>query len=172
MDKVDVRFPQPDKKTAPPPNLPKNAEERAVALIDLMGRMSAHLRRETDAVRRRCSVAELTRLASEKQPMMLVYEEVSRLLRVDREGMANLPDAVKGKLREATRALYEASAENADVLQRNGAAQKTLVDTVVGAINRARQVTTVAYGSGASPTRAYGPPPRGPANAATLNTQL
>ena len=172
MDKVDVRFPQPEKKAGPPPNLPRNAEERAVALIDLMGRMSAHLRRESAAVLRRCGAAELARLANEKQPMMLVYEEVSRMLRVDRDGMAKLPDEIKGKLREATRALYEASAENAEVLQRNGAAQKVLVDTVVGAINRARQVTTVAYSSAASPARAYGPPPRGQANAATLNTQL
>jgi len=172
MDKVDVRFPQPDKKAAPPPNLPKNAEERATALIDLMGRMSAHLRRETAAVLRRCSGTELARLAQEKQPMTLVYEEISRLLRVDRDGMAKLPDELKGKLREATRALFEASSENAEALQRNSEAQKILVDTVVGAINRARQVTTVAYGSGASPARAYGAPPRGPATAGTLNTQL
>ena len=170
MDKVDVRFPKPAKN--PPANLPKNAEERATALIDLMDRLSSHLARETEAVNRHCSSAELARLAREKQPMMLVYEEVSRLLRVDREGMANLPDAVKGKLREATRGLYEASAANADALRRNGAAQKVLVDTVVGAINRARQTTTVAYGAGAPATVNYVTPTHGPATSATLNTRL
>ncbi|WP_448203196.1 flagellar basal-body protein [Azospirillum sp. sgz302134] len=166
MDKVDVRFPQPGKKAQPA--LPKNAEERATALVELMGRLAAHLQRETAAVRRRCSTAELARLAKEKQPMTLVYEEVSRLLRVDREGMANLPDETKARLREATRALYEASADNADTLRRNGEAQKILVDTVVDAINHARQTTPVAYPA----SRTYVAPKRGPATAATLNKQL
>ncbi len=171
MDKVDVRFPQPGKK-APSANLPKNAEERAGALIELMGRLSANLRREAEAVERRCNTAELARLAKEKQPMMLVYEEVSRLLRVDREGMANLPDDTKAKLRAATRDLYDASAENADVLRRNSGAQKILVDTVVNAINHARQVTTVAYGSPIPPRSTYVVPTHGPATSATLNTRL
>ena len=164
MDKVDVRFPQPGKKT-PSANLPKNAEERAAALIELMGRLSANLCREAEVV-------ELARLAKEKQPMMLVYEEVSRLLRVDREGMANLPDDTKAKLRAATRDLYDASARNADVLRRNSGAQKILVDTVVNAINQARQVTTVAYGSPTPPRSTYVVPTHGPATSATLNTRL
>lgn len=171
MDKVDVRFPQPGKK-APAANLPKDAGERAEALIELMGRLSAHLRREAEAVERRCTGAELARLAREKQPMMLVYEEVSRLLRVDREGMANLPDGTKARLRAATRDLYESSAVNADVLRRNSGAQKILVDTVVNAINQARQVTTVAYGTGTPQRSAYVVPTHGPATSATLNTRL
>ncbi|CAO3373770.1 flagellar basal-body protein [Azospirillum argentinense] len=171
MDKVDVRFPQPSK--APAANLPKNAEERAAALIELMDRLSAHLARETEAVMRHCTSAELARLGREKQPMMLVYEEVSRLLRVDREGMAALPDEAKAALREATRGLYEASAANADALRRNSAAQKILVDTVVGAINRARQTTTPAYGTAPVPPRAtYITPSHGPSTSATLNTRL
>lgn len=179
MDKVDVRFPQPA-KSAPAPNLPKNAEERATALVDLMGRLAAHLRRETAAVRNRRFGAELTEIAREKQPMALVFEEISRLLRIDREGMAKLPPELKGKLKDATRALYEASAENAELLRRNGEAQQVLVDTVVGAVNRARQVTTVAYNpastgasrGGTASGRPYGGPTHGPATAATLNTRL
>ncbi len=171
MDKVDVRFPQPA-RAAPPSNLPKNAEERAVALVDLMGRLAAHLRRETAAVLARRPGRELAQIAREKQPMALVCEEISRLLRVDREGMARLTPELKATLREATRNLYEASAENAETLQRNSAAQKILVDTTVAAVNRARQTTTVAYGSGSAPGRAYGPPPKGPATSATLNTRL
>lgn len=170
MDKVDITFPKPAK--AAPNNLPKNAAERADALLELMGRMTAHLRKESQAVANRCTAAELERLNREKQPMTLVYEEISRLLRVDREGMANLPVETKTRLRDATRALFEASAENAETMRRNSAGQKILVDTVVAAINRARQVSTTAYSASRAPGRSYGPPARGPATSATLNTRL
>ena len=106
MDKVDVRFPQPAKPAA---NLPKNAQERAVALVELMGRLTALLEREAAAVRARRPAKELAQIVKDKQPMTLVYEEVSRLLRVDREGLIGLAPELKTALKDATARLYAAT---------------------------------------------------------------
>lgn len=177
MDKVDVRFP-PDKPKSAPASLPKTAEERATALIGLMERLAAHLDRETAAVRERRPAAELTQLAKDKQPMVLVYEEVSRLLRVDRDGMAKLPAPIKQRLNEVTRALSDSADANATTLRLRENAQQMLVDTVVAAVNRARQSQPgVAYGPapatcGTPAPRGYGPPRHGPGTSATLNTRL
>ncbi|HYH17019.1 MAG TPA: flagellar basal-body protein [Azospirillum sp.] len=177
MDKVDVRFPQEKPKSAPA-NLPKTAEERATALIALMERLAAHLDGETAAIRQRRPAAELARMAKDKQPMVLVYEEVSRLLRIDPDGMAKLPAPVKERLKEATHALYLSAGANAATLRLREDAQQLVVDTVVAAVNRARQTQPgVAYGPtptrpGATPPRGYGPPRHGPSTAATLNTKL
>lgn len=172
MDKVDVRFPQ---KPKPAANLPKNAEERAVALSELMERLAAHLGRETAAIlaRRRHELAELIRA---KQPMVLVCEEVSRLLRIDREGMATLPGPLKARLKAANDALNAAAHENALALQRSTEGQKLLVDTVVAAVRQARQGQQPAYGPAAAGYRrtTYGPglAAHGSIASAALNTTL
>lgn len=170
MDKVDVRFPQPAK--AAPTNLPKNAFERATALVDLMGRLTLLLQREAEAVRAHRPVGELLRIAKEKQPMSLVYEEVSRMLRVDREGMKALPADLKTALKEASGQLYAASADNAEALRIGGQAQKIVVDTVVGAVTKAQQAPRTAYAAHMGGGRGYSPAPSGPRTSAALNTHL
>lgn len=170
MDKVDVRFPQPSK--AAPANLPKNAFERATALIDLMGRMTVLLQREAEAVRAHRPSAELARFAREKQPMMLVYEEISRLLRVDRDGVAALPAELKTALKEATGTLYAASADNAEALRIGGLAQKIVVDTVVAAVSRAQKAPATAYAAHMGGGRGYSATPTGPRTSSALNTRL
>lgn len=173
MDKVDVRFPKAAPKSAPV-KLPGNAEERAAALVELMNRLAAHLRRESAALRARRPAAEMAALLREKHKLVMVYEEVSRLLRLDREGMTSLPAALKGDLRDAARALAEGAAENAETLRVNGDTQKLLVDTIVGAVNRARSIPHVSYGPNATAPagRGFMAPVSGPATAATLNTRL
>lgn len=170
MDKVDVRFPQPAK--APITNLPKNALERATALVSLMGRMTSLLQRETAAVKARRPASELAQFVKEKQPMALVYEDVSRALRVDREGMRNLPDDLKAALKEAAGALYAATAENAETLQMNSAAQKIIVDTMVSVVTKAQKAPTTAYAAHMGGGRGYSPPPHGTRASAALNTRL
>lgn len=170
MDKVDVRFPQPAK--APPSNLPKNALERATVLVTLMARMTSLLQQETAAVLARRPTSELAQFAKDKQPMSLVYEDISRTLRVDREGMRNLPDELKASLKEAATALYAASAENAEALRLGGIAQKIIVDTVVGAVTKAQKAPTTAYAAHMGGGRGYTPPPSGSRASATLNTRL
>ncbi|MGQ9365329.1 flagellar basal-body protein [Azospirillum sp. ST 5-10] len=177
MDKVDVRFPQ--AKTTKGAALPTTPEERAAALAGLMERLTAHLERETAAVQGRLSAAAVAALAKDKQPMVLVYEEVSRLMRIDPEGLRSLPPELKRRLRDANGALAASAAANAKALRVTNTAQQILVDTVVGAVNRSRQAQPgVAYGpagpvKGYGPVaRGYGPPAHGPATAATLNTRL
>ncbi|MBP2229144.1 flagellar basal-body protein [Azospirillum agricola] len=170
MDKVDVRFPQPAK--AAPSNLPKNALERATALVELMDRLAALLEREAAAVRARRPAAELARLAKDKQPMSLVYEEISRLLRVDREGVMGLPAELKLALREATGKLYAATADNAEALRVGGQAQKIVVDTVVAAVSRAQKAPVSAYAAHMGGGRGHSPQPSGPRTASALNTRL
>lgn len=170
MDKVDVRFPQPSKPAAG--NLPKNALERATALVELMARLTALLEREATAVRAHRPAAELTRLAKEKQPMSLVYEELSRLLRIDRDGLMALPAEMKTALKEATGKLYAATADNAEALRVGGAAQKIVVDTVIGVLTRQQKAPATAYAAHMGGGRGYSPPPSGPRTSATLNTRL
>ncbi len=169
MDKVDVRFPQQAKPAA---NLPKNAQERAVALVDLMGRMTAVLEREAAAVRARRPAKELAQIGRDKQPMTLVYEEISRLLRVDRDGLMALPEELKTTLKDATAKLYAATADNAEALRVGGAAQKIMVDTVVGVISRQQKAPSTAYAAHMGGGRGYSPPPSGPRTSAALNTRL
>lgn len=173
MDKVDVRFP--DAEQRPPPNIPRTASERADALLRLMDRLIGHLRRETQLVGSRQSSRELEKLAAEKGPMTLVYDELSRLLRLDRDGLRNLPGEVKEKLRDDTLTLHHALSENIEALRKRNASQQNLVDVAIDAVNRARKVTTVSYAPRipAAPHGVAGRSPRhGPATSGTLNTHL
>lgn len=177
MDKLDIRY-RPAPPAAKPAGLPKNALERAQALVGLMERIAACLDREAVAIRRRRPVAEIRALVKEKEPMMLVYEELSRLLRVDADGVAALPAEVKTQLKAATLRLKTAGDAGTEALRCASAGQQLLVDTVAAAIGRANQRQTTAYnataGGGRAPPRGYGPPPGGgqrPA-AASLNVQL
>jgi hypothetical protein len=163
MDKLDIRsFPG---KQAPKPasNLPKNAHERALALIGLMDRLAACVKRESEAIRSRRPVAEIKALVKEKEPMVLVYEEISRLLWVDKEGVAALPTDVKAKLKEAAARLKVAGQDNADTLRTVSAGQQVLVDTVAAAVGRAKAGQASAYqptaGGGRAAPRGYGPQP-------------
>ena len=169
MDKVDVRFPQQPKPAA---NLPKNAQERAVALIELMGRLTALLEREAAAVRARRPARELAQIVKDKQPMTLVYEEISRMLRVDREGLIALPQEMKTALKDATGKLYAATADNAEALRIGGEAQKVMVDTVVNVITRQQKAPSTAYAAHRGGGRGYSPTPSGPRTSAALNTRL
>lgn len=176
MDKVDIRFSEPNKPAAPN-NLPKNAYERAVALVGLMGRLAVCIDRESEAIAKHRPVAEIKALVKEKEPMALVYEEISRLLRVDREGLAALPPELKQQLRDATERLRTAGQVNADTLRVAEKSQKILVETVASAVNRTKQGQAASYNAtaagGRAAPRGYGPPSgfiRAPS--AALNTKL
>lgn len=175
MDKVDIRQPKETKANA---NLPKTAEERAVALTDLMERLASHLVQETRSIRS-LDFAALPRLVKEKEPMALVIEEMGRLLRIDRAGFAALPPSLLSRLKEANAALNLASEDNAAALRRMAASQRLLVDTVVGVVNQGRRLDHPAYGPAAAGMRAplghraaHQAPVAGPATSATLNQHV
>jgi len=168
MDKIEVRSAQP----RPAAGVPRTAPERAVALIELMGRLSAHIAQEAAAIRANRPVAELTRLAADKQPLALAYEELARLLRVDGAGMAALPGELKERLAAATRALAQESEANARMLRRAGDAQQELVNALVASINQNRQTQPgLTYGRGSGPTP-YPGAMRPPAPSMTYNARL
>ncbi|WP_448188890.1 flagellar basal-body protein [Azospirillum sp. sgz301742] len=173
MDKVDIRSLGERKK---PLNLPRNAEERAVALVDLSARLTAQIERETAAIRSHRPAAELIALATAKHPLSMAYEELTRLLRIDRAGMADLAPELRERLAAATEALSESATVNAHVLRVAGESQQTLVDALVNAVNRLRRTEPgVRYGpptASGKPLRGYGAPTRGPATSATLNACL
>lgn len=170
MDKVDVRIPKERKAAIAPP---KNAQERAVALIDVAARLTALIERETGILNGRHASSELGRLADEKRPLSIAYDELSRLLRIDRQGMAALPTELKERLSAAGQELATLCATNAERLRGAAEAQQVVVDALVAGINRLRnQQPGVAYGpvaSSVSPLRGYGAPTRGHATSATLN---
>jgi len=173
-DFVDIRTPQQKKATAA--NLPKTAEERAEALIDLMDRLTDQVEEETRALSTRG--ANLDELVKRKQPMSLVAEEMARLLRVDRAGFTGLPSEIKDRLRAANIRLNSAAEVNMELLQRMRSAQGRLVDLVVRAVNRDRVANHPAYGPNVgrrapAVTRlALAPASRGPATSGTFNTAV
>lgn len=172
MDKVDVRFPTERK----PVNLPRNAEERAVALVDLSTRLAQQMDRETTALRTHHPPEEVIALATAKHPLCIAYEELARLLRIDRAGVAALAPELKERLSEATQVLAESTRVNANALKLAGETQQTLVDMMVSAMNQLRQSAPgVPYGpkqSNGPLLRGYGAPTRGPQTSATLNACL
>ena len=172
MDKVDVRYPTARK----PSNLPRNAQERAEVLLDLCARLTTQIERETAAIRAHRPAAEMIALATAKQPLCIAYGELTRLLRVDRAGMADLAPEMKEQLTAATKALTDSTAVNVHALRIASEAQQTLVDAMVIAMNRLRQTEPgVPYGpptASGKPLRGYGAPTRGPATSATLNACL
>lgn len=161
MDKVEIGQAK-AKSAKSATNLPRNARERAEALVGLMGRMAAHIDRETNAVRAHRPMAELRALVKDKEPMSLVFEELSRLLRVDRDGMAALPDALKKALKQGSAELRRASTENAAALRYAQDGQRIVVDTLAAAANRMKNRQASAYaataGGGRAAPRGYGPP--------------
>lgn len=173
-DLVDIRTPE--RKRTPAANLPKTAEERAEALIDLMNRLADHVEEETRTLRTRG--ADLADLVRRKQPMSLVAEEMARLLRVDRGGFSDLPRETRDRLRAANARLNEAAEINIELLSRMRNAQSRLVELVVRAVNRDRVASHPAYGPSVgrrapAVTRlSLAPASRGPATAGTLNTTL
>jgi hypothetical protein len=149
-DKVDIRQPVTAKPVA---DIPATIEERAVVLTGLMERMTAQLDRETEYLKTNRH-GDLSTLVAEKQAMVATAEEMGRLLRIDRDGLFNLPPDLDAPLRAANRALQRAVEENVETLQRSIGAQRLLVGIVVDTLNRGRQ----------NEQPAYSPPPSRDAN--------
>ncbi len=135
MDKIDLRTP---KKRRSNVVLPKNAEERAVALIDVTERLIAVINRETEMLSRPYSPADLGQVADKKQPLSFAFDELSRLLRIDRDGMANLAPELKDRLTAMTEALVASATINAEALSIAVKTQKIVAETLVASINLLR----------------------------------
>jgi len=137
---ADPRRPQPP-KTAPPPG---TTAERAVVLISIMDRLAALLTRELDATRRG-ALAELPVLQGEKRELGARLDEIGRLVRLDRAGLAALDPDLFRRLRDAGARLGQIVEADLRTLDVRAEAQKRVVEVVVKTVNQERRAGA-AYG--------------------------
>ncbi len=134
--------------------------QKAALLISVMDRLTEVIGSELEAVR--CSAhARVKSLQSAKQDLYGRLDEVGRLLRLDRAGLAALPLELLARLGESSRKLHVLTAASLELLDTQVEAQKCVVDVVVKTVNHERR-TEAAYGrmrSGFVPQTA--PLPRG-----------
>lgn len=156
------------------PAFPEGPPERAQLLIALMERLADLLQRETEAISAR-EPARFNALAADKQKLAGRMEELGRLVRLDRAGLAGLPVELRQRLRETGQHLDQLSAANEAALRLYAEAQRSVVDVVVGAVNRERGANAsyaamargpVAPAVMATAARAYG------SRSMALNTRL
>ena len=131
----------PAKPAAKPAGSPA---ERAEVLVSVMDRLAGVLAREMDLVR--CGVlAGVTALQTDKRELTGRLDEVGRLLRLDRAGLAALPPDLLERLRQSARRLAELTAASADQLSIQVAAQTCILEVVVRTVKQGRRSET-AYG--------------------------
>jgi hypothetical protein len=134
-------------KTGPGAAKPVSSEtptERAQNLIAVMDRLTDVMTLELDAVRKG-ALERVATIQAEKRALATRFDEVGRLLRLDRAGLAGLPPDVRTALNDASRRLGEVTMASAELLDIQGRAQKCVVDVVVKSVNHERRAVT-AYG--------------------------
>lgn len=127
--------PAPAAKTPPAAG---TVAERAVVLISIMDRLSVLLARELDAIRRD-ALAEVSALQGEKRDLGARLDEIGRLLRLDRAGMASLGPEVLGRLRDSGARLAQVVDADLQTLDVRAEAQKRVVEVVVKTVNQERR---------------------------------
>jgi len=161
---------QPQAASAPSaaPPVPSVAE-RVEVLIGVNDRLAALLVREREAVERR-SLAEVAALQEEKRRLALRFDEIGRLVRLDKAGLTALAPELMARLRESSWRLAEATATNVQTLDIQAAARKSVIDVVVKTVNHERK-SEAAY---AGCRRGYAPKAARPApgRSSTLNATL
>ena len=161
---------QPRQVPAPAPSPPvPSVAERVEVLIGVNDRLAALLVRESKAVERR-ALAEVAALQEEKRRLALRFDEIARLVRLDKAGLAALEPELTARLRESSWRLAEATAANVQALDIQAAARKSVIDVVVRSVNHERKSEAAYAGcrKGYAPKAARMPPGR----SATFNATL
>lgn len=161
---------QPQPVQAPPPAPPvPSVAERVEVLIGVNECLTALLARERQAVERR-ALAEVAALQEEKRRLALRFDEIGRLVRLDKAGLAALAPDLKDRLRESSWRLAEATAASVQTLDIEAAARKSVIDVVVKTVNHERK-SEAAY---AGCRRGYAPKVARPlpGRSSTLNATL
>ncbi|MEI7609728.1 MAG: hypothetical protein WCJ64_20295 [Rhodospirillaceae bacterium] len=160
--------PPPPPPAAAPPPVP-NTAERVEVLITVNTSLAALLARECDAANRR-ALAEVAALQDEKRRLAQRFDEIGRLVRLDKAGLAALPPELMARLKESSWRLAEATSANVQALDIQAAARKSVIDVVVKAVNHQR-LSEAAYAGcrqGYPPKITRAPPGR----ALSLNATL
>ncbi len=160
---------EPPPPAPPAPQPPPSTAERVEVLITVNDRLAALLVREREALERR-AVAEVAGLQADKRGLAARFEEIGRIVRLDKAGLGALPAEVMGRLRESSWQLAAATAANVQTLDIQAAARKSVIDMVVRTVNHERQSEAAYAGCrrGYAPKSPRAPPPR----STTLNTTL
>jgi len=133
--------PLPAVRPAPMPGTPT---ERAEVLVSVMERLGALLARELDAARCR-RYAEITALQGEKRDLTKRLDEIGRLVRLDRTGLAALAPDLTARLKDSGERLGALILTSAETLMIQAEAQKWVVDVAVKGANQKQRADT-AYG--------------------------
>ena len=160
----------PSSPAAAKPVPAQNPVERVEVLIGISERLAALLQRERAAVERR-ALAEVTALQADKRGLAARFDEIARLVRLDKAGLAALPPELMERLHESSRRLADATRANAETLDVQALARRSVIDVAVKAANQEiRAVAAYASGrpGGLSPKVARLPTPR----SSTFNTTL
>ena len=139
------RMPSSPAAGASPPPV-QNPVERAEVLIGISERLAALLLRERAAVERR-ALAEVAALQADKRSLAARFDEIARLVRLDKAGLAALPPDLLGRLQESSRLLADATRANAETLDVQALARRSVIDVAVKAANQERRAVA-AYASG------------------------
>lgn len=151
----------PAKPAVQPP--PGTAAERAEVLISVMERLGGLLSRELDALRRG-ALPEIVALQGEKRDLGTRFDEIGRLLRLDRAGLAALSPDLLARLKSSGARFADIAHVSRETLDIAAEAQKWVVEVVVKTVNQDRKADAAYSRSrpGFVP-RATRPPPGRPA---------
>lgn len=148
------------------PPVPTDPVERVRLLLTLTARLGPLLEREISAVRTR-RWRDLSAVQDEKRSVSRRYEDVARLIRLDRTALAELPADLLQRLSDETARLDALAQDSASTLERGTEAQRRVLDVTIRATNQNRTAAS-AYVRARSP----GPHHGGPSTSATLNQKL
>jgi hypothetical protein len=150
-------------------NIPRSAAERAGAVLDMALKLVELIQSEIQAMERGDAQA-IAAIVPRKQKLSYGIDELSRQLRVDRDGFLALPEEIKIKLKATNETLMALGDQTVRKMKIRSQAQQNLVDFYVRAINTSRQIDGryTAYRGSATTT----PPPKSYIPAASIDARL
>lgn len=113
------------------------AENRTGALIEAMERLTGLYEVENRAIMDR-NIPALGRVAEQKPLLVRTYEDCVRSIRADPTALTMLDDAGRQHLRERSDAFVDATLTHARLVRAATQVTQSMVNTLVGAVNRAR----------------------------------
>ena len=130
---------------APPEPQPPSVIERVELLIKVSDRLASVLAREAIALERK-ALSEVSALQPEKRSLSARFDEIGRLIRLDKASLMNLAPDYMARLREESWRLCEITSANVKALDVQSAARKSMIEVVVKSVNLERQAETAYAG--------------------------
>ncbi|MEI8394324.1 MAG: hypothetical protein WCF85_06275 [Rhodospirillaceae bacterium] len=123
-----------------PPVVPAGTPaERVMVLISIMDRLHEVLERELDLARSDALTGVIA-LQADKLALTGRLDEIGRVVRLDRAGLAGLAPELMNRLKESGMRLNRTTAASADFFSIQAAASKAVIDVLVRSVNRDHRV--------------------------------